>query len=252
MHRSVLKILSVALIAAGVALPASADQAASPLRTLTFDFTFGLSRSTEVHNSGFNGSGMGGAGGGSGVDSYSHSTSDNGTITVVVQREEADKGLVLSMSENAQNGHTTKATTCVVYGTGTVICDPNAVIYPEAFTVMRFLGANFVDPALIDANRHWKVASNGPGYSASSDYTLGKPGANGTPIAETRTVNYSGSASGKADVTTSIVYDLAKQVPISIDETSASHTSRGGKDSDQTTHVTAKLATDSMGAVSSH
>ncbi len=242
------KIVSLALLGACVSAPALADQAA-PVRTLTFSFTYALSKSTEVHNSGFSGNGLGGAGGGSGVDSYTHNTGDSGTISVVVQREEADKGLVLAITEHANNGHSTKATTCVTYGTGTVICDPNATVHPEEYTIMRFLGANFVDPALIDANRHWKVASNGAGFSASSDYTLGKPNGDAMPISETRTVTYQGGVTGHADVTSSIVYDIAKQVPLSIEETTMNHSSSGSQDSDQTVEVTAKLIADSMGAV---
>jgi hypothetical protein len=225
-----------------------AGTAAAPQRKLVFAFTYGATQSVQVHNSGFDGTGNATGAAGSGVDSYSNHASATGTIDVSVTGEQPDKGLVLSVSEDADNAQrNAKPATCVVYGNGSVICDPNATVNPEEYSIIRFLGVNFVDPSLLDAKGHWQIANNGPDFSATNDYALGKTDGSVMSITEDRKVSYTGARSGIAAINTSITYDYARKVPLAIDEQTSSHPAGGGgHDVDMTVTVTAKLQNDSM------
>lgn len=227
-----------------VAMPAGAD---SPHRQLTYTFTYGMTQNTSVHNSGFNNDGVSTAGSGAGVDSYQNSSGRTGTVAVEIQREELDKGLVLVVSETV-NGRTTPGAQCVVWGTGSLVCDPNATINIEEYSVLRFLGDSFVDPTQLDAKRHWQLSSNSPQYSATSDYTISKIDGSIMTIDEARKLIYRGSVKSTADVTSTVIYDFDHKMPTSIKEATSTHSGRGGQDRDQMVTVTATLASDSLTA----
>lgn len=225
------------------AAQAAAPAAGAPMRHLVYSFHFGMKSSAEAHNSGFSGSG---GGSGSGVSTYSRSDGDEGTISIDVLREQADHGLVLSVSEQSRNGHDAKPTTCVVYGTGTTICDPNGKVNIEEYSIVRFLGQNFVDPALIDAKQHWHTQSSGGSYSAENDYTITKNNAGVMSISEERLIAYGGATAGKATVTTTIAYDFNRTIPTSITELTTSRQQEGEMYKNVNTQVDASLTTDSM------
>ncbi len=241
-------VVSTLLVGAAAATAASAaSPAAAPMRHLVYSFSYGASQSVTVHNSGFGSAGDNQSMMGSGVDSYTNHAGANGTIVVDILREQPDKGLVLHVSENTDNQQrVAKPATCVVWGTGTVICDPNATVNPEEYTIVRFLGENFVDPALIDAKKHWHLGSNGPSFAAASDYTITKNDGGVMQINETRKLTYSGDRSGEANITTDLTYDYNRQVPTAINETTLDHPMVNGKYVDDQIIVTAKLTTDSM------
>jgi len=241
-------MLGLAAVLAGSVL---AQASPGPLRRLVYTFTYGATRSLTTHNSGFNDA-LGGSTG-NGIDSYTDRAGDTGTIAVDVLREQPDKGLVLSVSELGNNpARNAKPATCVVYGNSTVICDPNATVNPEEYTVIGLLGANFVDPSLLDAQHHWKFSSAGPEYEATSDYTITRNDGGMLQISETRKVTYQGQRSGSADVSAKIGYDLAHQVLTSIEEVTTDHPRMTGNDIDNRVTVTAKLLSDSMATVSTH
>lgn len=224
--------------------PGNADTA--PIRKLSYTFSYGNTQNTTVHNSGFNGSGGDSqVGGGSGVDSFSQHHNNTGTINVDVMREEADKGLVVSISEQGSDA-SAKPATCVVYGNGTTICDPNATIMPEEYTVLRFLGPNFVSPSLLDSKMHWQLGSNGPGFTATSDYTIAKNNNGMMSIDETRKLTYTQMMQGTANVTTGLIYDFNHSMPTSIDETTVNHATRNGNEMTGTVIVSARLKNDSL------
>jgi hypothetical protein len=141
-------MLTPLALAALVAVTAGAPPAA-PLRHLVYTFTWGTSNNTEVHTSGMGDGSMGSANGpptsqgsASGMSSFNASVSDKGTITVDVLREQPnDHGLVVTVSEQAQDNRSAVAATCVVFGNTDVICDPNAKINYEELTLLRFLGS---------------------------------------------------------------------------------------------------------------
>ena len=226
------RLATATVLAAALAVPglrAIADPspapAAAPIRHLVYSFTYGTSTDLEVHSSGIGGGGMGAEtgtgnmmGGGSGTSDYTAGVGDQGTITVDVIREQPDHGLVVSVSEDAQHDRSAKAATCVVYGNTTAICDPNAKVNEEELTAVSFLGTNFIDPALIDSNKHWRIDNSGPQYSMVSDFTI-KSNVNGAmTIGEVRQTKETGSHVETTNANGTIAYDFNKQVPTSVTE----------------------------------
>jgi hypothetical protein len=246
---------SAAWLALGVFIataPAAAQTPASApkvVRHLVYGFTYGDVRNISVHNSGFNGSGTGGAGSGSGVDSYTDRAQARGDIDVDVLGEQADKGLVMLVSEQADNvERNAKPVECVVYGLGNVTCDPHGVLNPEEYSVIRLLGVGFVNPAIIDDKNHWHLANDGAKMSMTSDYTILKNDNGVLDIDENRRIAYHVSGGTNASVNSSIGYDLNRDVMLSLNEVTVDHPLSSGQEVDNTVTVTAKLQTDSMAA----
>ena len=153
----------------------------------------------------------------SSISHYNGNQTDKGTITVEVVRQQTDGGLIVSISEQGEQTRRAPPATCVVYPNTHVICDPNKTVYPEEYTLLRFLGRNFVDPNQLDANRHWSVTQNTSASDVRADYTIGS-NANGVmQIGETRRIRPS-SGADTTDVQTKIAYDFARAVPTNVDE----------------------------------
>ena len=93
------------------------------------------------------------AGGSNGISHYGGRLDDKGTMTVQIIGKQPDGGLIVNISEIGQNTRRAPAATCVVYGNTRVICDPNKTVYTEEYTLLRFLGLNFVDPSQLDAEQ---------------------------------------------------------------------------------------------------
>ena len=136
-----LATLAIAALVGVTGVPAPAP---SPLRHLVYTFTWGTSNSTEVHVSGLsNGSPVSAytpnqVGNPTGISSFDASNSDKGSITVDVLREQPnDHGLVVTVSERAQDTRSANAATCVVFGNTDVVCDPSAKINYEELTLLR-------------------------------------------------------------------------------------------------------------------
>ncbi|MGC2129118.1 MAG: hypothetical protein WA629_03375 [Candidatus Aquilonibacter sp.] len=218
------------------------------MRHLVYSFTYGATSSVTTRDSGFNDAG--GASAGNGRENYTDRTSDTGTITVDVMREEQDTGLVLTVSESGSNtARSAKPAECVAYSTGTPICDPNATVNPEEYTVIRLLGAHFVNPSVLDAKSHWQISTRGAEFNTTSDYIIVKNVGGLMQIDESRKVTYQGSRTGSTNVTNTIGYDFNRQVPTSIDEVTSDHGAHpGSNDLDTTVTVDATLVTDSMAA----
>lgn len=236
----------VALTVAGLILTGASAVAAGtePVRQLVYTFTYSMTENTAVHNSGFDSTG-GTSGASSGVDSYSHQNGANGTVAVSVEREQPDRGLVVTVSETV-DGRTTPGAKCVVWSTGTMICDPNATIAPEEYAAVRFLGVNFVDPALLDANRHWHLGSDSANYSAVSDYRISKLDGAMMTIEEARKLTYRSGMTSTADVNSTLVYDYAHKMPTTVQEITTAHTTHEGRERDQTMTVSLSLKNDTL------
>jgi hypothetical protein len=224
----------------------------TPLRHLVYTFTWGSSNNTEVHTSGMGDGSPGSANGpptasgsASGISSFNASVDDKGTITVDVLREQPnDHGLVVAVSEQANNNRSAVAATCVVFGNTDVICDPNAKINYEELTLLRFLGANFVDPNQIDAKQHWKVGeTNGP-YSVSADYTIASSSNGQMKINEDRIV--SPTKTETSTINSTIGYDFNRQLPVAITEYSLERRERGEQYVTVKMETVLSLQTDSM------
>jgi hypothetical protein len=244
-------------LSALVAVTAGAPPAGAPLRHLVYTFSWGTSNTTEVHTSGMgdgspgsSGTTMGAptsSGSASGLSSFNASVNDKGTITVDVLREQPnDHGLVVTVSEQAQDNRSAATATCVVFGNTDVICDPNAKINYEELTLLRFLGSNFVDPNQIDAKQHWKVGESNGTYAISADYTIAS-NANGVmKIDEDRIVSPTKTESSTINAT--IGYDFNRQIPTAITEYSIERRERGEQYTTVKTETVLNLQADSMAA----
>jgi hypothetical protein len=202
----------VALVAS-----ASATHAYTSLRQLVYAFTYGSDQDISARDQQMN-IDVGGQGITSGISHYYGSLTDKGTIKVDILSQQPDQGLVVSISEQGENTRRAPAATCVVYGDTRVICDPSKTVYPEEYTLLRFLGPTFVDPNQFDGNKHWAVSQHGSVVAVKADYTV-TGSQNGTmEISENRKIIPNAGGSLTTDIQTKIGYDVAHSVPVSVDE----------------------------------
>ncbi len=177
-------------------------------------------------------------GGGSGASHYHGNLGDKGTITVAIVRQQTDGGLIVNISEQGESIRRAPAATCVVYGNTRVICDPDKTVYPEEYTLLRFLGPQFVDPSQLDANRHWSLTQDAAGESVKAEYTINNNSNGLMQIGEKRTIKQSGTGHLTTDVDTKIGYDFTRSVPTSVDEYATQYTDNGIGGSTRTIYQT--------------
>jgi hypothetical protein len=173
-----------------------------------------------------------------GISHYGGSLSDQGTMTVNIISKQPDGGIVVSISEAGDNIRRAPAATCVVYGNTTVMCDPNKTVYTEEYTLLRFLGANFVDPNQLDAKKHWSIAQKGNDIDVTADYTIDADQNGVMQIGETRTIKDLGVGHLTTDVETQIGYDVSRSVPVSVKEYAQQYTDAGINGTSRTTYQT--------------
>lgn len=210
---------------------------AAPLRHLVYSFTYESKQHGTVTNDP----------GTSGARTFTGNLADHGTITIDVLREAPDRGLVVVVSEQGSDTRSAAAATCAVYGNTLVACDPSKPTNSEELTALRFLGANFVDPAKVDAKNHWAISQDAGGVSVNADYTIAKNDDGMLTINETRTVEGHGFGSVKTDVQTKLTYNGRLQVPTSIDEYATERKNAGFQGISTTVfQTTLKLLSDSL------
>jgi hypothetical protein len=187
-------------------------------------------------------------GGSNGMSHYGGSLTDKGKITVKVTGKQPDGGLIVSISEQGENTRKAPPATCVIYGNTSVICDPNKTIYTEEYTLLRFLGANFVDPNQLDASKHWRIGPRSSmGETVQADYSITSNSNGNMQIGESRKVVQSGSGKLETDIQTKIGYDFNRTVPTSVDEYATQRTDAGVSGNSTTTYqTTLSLITDSV------
>lgn len=231
----------VALVLVPIVAGAVTGAAQKPIRHLTYTFTYTYSSDRTQHDSGIGGpvSGL--------ADSRSGSA-DKGQITADVMQVAADGGLVVSVSEKANESRSAEAVTCAVYGNTNVICDPTKKVNEEELALLRLLGKNFVDADQIDAKNHWRVESTGPAIDRSADFTVEANDNNILKITEARVEKQKGAHASTAAVNGNITYDLNKTVPMAIVENTMlrQNMGMGDYDTDQT-QVSLTLLGDSLG-----
>jgi hypothetical protein len=211
------RALVSAVITAALLSVAQPARAVTSIGQLVYYFTYGSDQNVSARDQQMN-MDVGGTAGTSGISNYHGSLDDKGTITVDIQREQPDKGLVVSISEQGESTRRAPPATCVVYGDTRVICDPNKTVYQEEYTLLRFLGSNFVDPTLLDANKHWAIAQNGSDTTVKADYTVTANDNGMMQISEDRKIIPNGGGSQTTDVQTKIGYDFTRSLPTSVDE----------------------------------
>jgi hypothetical protein len=192
---------------------------------------------------------MVGESGSSGMSHYGGALTDKGTITVEIVQKQADGALVVMISEQGENVRRAPPDECVVYGNTHVICDPNKTVYTEEYTLLRFLGANFVDPSRLDASKRWSIVQNsGDGMDVRADYTINSDNNGMMQIGEKRTVKELGAGHLTTNIETNIGYDFARLIPTSVAEYATQRTDAGIKGTSTTTYqTTLNLVTNTMG-----
>ena len=220
------KIVSILTVALALTTP-SISSADTTVQQLTYNFTYSANQSTTARDSanpaedysmpanqgttqayvGTNGSGA-----------YGGALSDKGTMTVNILAKQQDGGLIVSIAENGQTTRRAPVAACVVYGNTRVICDPNKTVYTEEYTLLRFMGQNFVDASNLDAHRHWQIVQNSSASDVTADYTLGPTTSSDVLVAETRKIRQVGGGSLTTDVQAKVGYDMSRSLPTSVDE----------------------------------
>lgn len=235
----------VSILVAGMA-PAAALADGTPMRHLVYSFTYGANQSVAVRDSSQPAETLG-QGQGSGESHYGGTLGDKGTMVVDVLREQPDKGLVVVISENAESTRKAPPATCVVYGNTEVICDPNKTVNPEEYTLLRFLASNFLDPNILDANKHWGYDSVTGGLALKADYVIEHSDGTLMTIGETRSIKRPGTEGMTTTVQSKISYDFGRLLPTSIDEYATERAEQGVGGSATTIYQTdLKLVSDSM------
>jgi hypothetical protein len=227
-------------LAAGAVTQAPSSGPAKPLRHLVYAFTFSESTDRTIHESGIGGpiSGMQDSRGGS---------SDKGQIVADVVGLQKDTALIVTVSEQARDSRSAEPNTCLVYSNLTVICDQSKKVNDEELALLRFMGRNFVDADQIDAKNHWRVASSGPQFTFTSDFTVQSNTNDVLQIVESRTIDQRGAQAFTSAVDGHITYDLDHTVPtaISEDEMLRQSGGMGTYDTDHT-QISLTLQTDSL------
>jgi hypothetical protein len=247
---------SVLLLAPSIA---RADTNVTPAATLVYNFTYSANNQISSRDSanpaqayGAVNSSTGGndfTNPNSGQGHYEATLTDKGTMTVNIIGKQPDGGLILNISEAGENARRAPAATCVVYGNTRVICDPNKTVFSEEYTLLRFLGLNFVDPSQLDANKHWNATGiGGPGLDVSASYTINSNDKGQMQIGETRKITNTGSTIRvTTDVESKIGYDYNRSVPTSVEEYVQQRNDQGTNGNSLTTYqTTLQLVSDTM------
>jgi hypothetical protein len=241
---------AVVLFALSAALPAIADTTATPMRHLVYSFTYGSTQNVRVSDQSAYSTDASGnitPNAGSGMSNYQGALKDRGTMLVDVMREQPDKGLVVVVSENAENTRKASPATCVVYANTEVICDPNKTVNPEEYTLLRFMAQNFVDPNMLDAKKHWGYDTVDGGMELKSDYTIVRSAGPVMTIDEVRSITRQGTQGQTTNVQSKIDYDFGHAVPMAIDEYVTQRSDQGVGGHATTIYQTdLKLVSDSM------
>ncbi len=245
--KAIIVSLTVVLIAGSWAAAARAD---STLGQLVYTFTYSASQNVTARDSqtveDVNSNGNY-SGGGNGISHYGGALDEKGTITVDAVRQQADGALVVMISEQGENIHRAPPAECVVYGNTNVICDPNKTVYSEEYTLLRFLGGNFVDPSALDAKGHWQIVQNTPTLAVTADYTVNSNNNGIMQIGETRRLRDPHAGSLTTDVQSKIGYDFKRSVPVSVDEYVTQHQDSGVVGTSRTIYqTTLNLVSDTM------
>lgn len=223
------------VVFASAAAAARAD--APPLRHLVYSFTYEQRQEGSVTSEP----------GSTGNRTYKGTLDDQGTMTVDILREAPDRGLVVVVSEQGEYTRRASAATCAVYGNTLVVCDPSKALNAEELTLLRFLGANFYDPNLVDPKHHWSVAQSKGGTKMTADYVVDSDDGGVMKIGETRHVESTAEGSITVDTQTKIDYDFGRLLPTSIDEYTTEDQHSGVLGVSMTTYqTTLKLVSDSM------
>ncbi|MGB8908077.1 MAG: hypothetical protein WCC84_04970 [Candidatus Cybelea sp.] len=250
MIHHILKIAAVLVVLSAVPVVV---RAVAQKGELVYDFTYSANQSITARDAVDNAEPIDTLtgtlqGGTNGMSHYGGTLTDKGTITVDLVKEQPDGAMVVMISEQGQNVRRAPPAECVVYGNTHVICDSSKTVYTEEYTLLRFLGGNFVDPSQLDAAKHWQIVQNtGDGMEVSADYTINSNNNGVMKIGESRKVRNQGAGHLTTNIETNIGYDFSRLVPTSVEEYATQRTDAGIKGNSTTTYqTTLNLITDTI------
>jgi hypothetical protein len=236
--------LSLAAAAALTATAALAD-AGKPVRHLVYNFDVTLNSTSTVHDSGIGGGPV------SGSTDYHAGNMDKGQIIVDVVTVQPDNGLVVNVSERAENTRNSVPTMCVAYGNGAVVCDQShGDVNEEEMSLLRVIGKDFVNQALIDSKHHWQYAQSTSDAKETNDYTIDSTSGDLLAITYQRYLKVATGQPFEATTNGKLHYNEKMTVPTSLSEDTITRKNTGGGNYDRIEQrVTLTLASDSMQAV---
>ncbi len=233
------------------AVPAFA-QTAKVQRHLEYHFTVGILSTTTTHSSGIENAHTAADPSGppvsaSGINEFRAGDRDEGTIAVDVLGVQADNGVVLAISERANDKRSAAPATCVAYGNTFIICDESKRINPEEVDLVRLLGKNFSRLKPLDSSNHWQYTQQTPQSTELTDFTIKDNKIGVVSIDMRRDVQLKGAGGFRASTSGNIVYDRGFSIPTSLDERTVSDVDQGSGQSARTEFdLTLKLVSDSM------
>jgi hypothetical protein len=251
-HWGARAVLAATATAVALVLIQSSVRAVEMTGELVYNFSYSANQAIQARDSSQSVESTDGNGnyngGSNGISHYNGSLTDKGTITVRITGKQPDGGLIVSVTEQGENVRKAPPATCVVYGNTNIICDPNKTVYTEEYTLLRFLGSNFVDPNQLDANKRWRIGpSTSQGQTVQADYAIASNNNGVMQIGETRKIVTNGSGKLETDIETKIHYDYSRTVPTSVEEYATQRTDAGLSGTSTTTYqTTLSLTTDSI------
>jgi hypothetical protein len=233
--------LSVAATIALTAGPALAD-GAKPIRHLVYNFDVTFNTTSTVHDSGIGGGPV------SGSTDYHAGNMDKGQIVVDVMAVQQDSGLVVQVSEHAENTRNGVPTMCVAYGNGAVICDQShGQLNEEEMSLLRVIGRNFINHAEIDNKNHWQYQQTTPDAKETNDYTINTTSGDVLGITFQRYLKVATGQPFEATTNGKLNYNEKLSVPTMLSEDTVTRRNTGSGDYDRIEqHITLNLASDSM------
>jgi hypothetical protein len=233
--------ISLAAAAALTAGTAFAD-AGKPIRHLVYAFDVTFNTTSTIHDSGIGGGPM------SGSTDYRAGNMDKGQIIVDVMAVQPDSGLVVNVSEHAQNTRNSVPTMCVAYGNGNVVCDQShGDLNEEEMSLLRVIGRDFINHGLIDNKNHWQTGQSSPDAKETNDYTIDSTNGDVLGITFERYLKVATGQPFEATTNGKITYNQKLSVPTMLSEDTVTRRNTGGGNYDRIEqHITLNLRSDSM------
>lgn len=190
----------------------------APIRELVYGFTWESQQTIAARDSKNPAEDPNFSYAGSGINYYHGNLGDRGTIKVGVLREQPDTGLVVVVSEQGLRTRNALPATCVVYGTTNVLCDPNATVNPEEYTLLRFLGEKFIDSSRVDDKGRWQYDETNNDIRVKAAYRIVSVKGDDVTISEVRDISQVDRITMTTEGQTTIHYNSARLAPLSVDE----------------------------------
>jgi hypothetical protein len=184
----------------------------------------------------------------SGSTDYRAGNMDKGQIIVDVMAVQPDSGLVVNVSEHAQNTRNSVPTMCVAYGNGNVVCDQShGDLNEEEMSLLRVIGRDFINHGLIDNKNHWQTGQSSPDAKETNDYTIDSTNGDVLGITFERYLKVATGQPFEATTNGKITYNQKLSVPTMLSEDTVTRRNTGGGNYDRIEqHITLNLRSDSM------